>query len=73
MPNWYKEKRSRFERNIVYNFLIHAGVSSSNAQRMRDWSIGHIVKYLSSRGDENENSDRLKRAGSIEIQSSRDS
>lgn len=49
MPHWYKEKRTTEERNSIYIFLKLAGYTTSEAKRMRDWSMNHIKLNISVR------------------------
>ena len=43
---YIKEERTKRERKMIYKILRRYGISVSNAQRMRDWSLGHIERYL---------------------------
>lgn len=45
-PNWYKEKRSKKSRKIIYNFLRVMGFDVETAIRVRDWSNEHIRSFV---------------------------
>jgi len=48
MPHWYKEKRSNFQNNVIYNFLRLCKYPPSQAKRMMYWSIPHIKLKIAS-------------------------
>jgi len=50
LPHWHKEKRSKKERRQIYQKLRKLGLTSYQAQRIRDWSDGHIELFLKSNG-----------------------
>ena len=40
------QTQTREERQVKYKFLRIAGCNISQARRMRDWTISHIILYL---------------------------
>ncbi len=46
LPHWYKEKRTKKHRRVVYNFLRLMGFEIYAAKRARDWSNSHIRRFI---------------------------
>lgn len=42
------KQQTPHERRTKYNFLRYSGVSSQMAERMRDWTLSHILQLLNS-------------------------
>jgi len=45
---WHKELRTKEERRAIYNELRALGYPPHIAQRVRDWSRGHIELFIKS-------------------------
>lgn len=43
---WYKEKRTKEERKIIYQQLRALGIPPDWTRRVRDWSDNHIEQFI---------------------------
>ena len=46
LPHWYREKRSKLHRKIIYQFLKLMGIRTCAARAVRDWSNNHIKIFI---------------------------
>lgn len=52
MPHWYSKKRRKESRRAIYMVLRMSGFSTKQCMQIRDWSIFHIVLFLTTRIEE---------------------
>jgi hypothetical protein len=45
-PNFINGKQTKSERKIKYYFLRIAGARAGQAEKMKDWTFGHIIIWL---------------------------
>ena len=44
--HWVKERHGKRSRRVKYAFLRECGLSRDDADRLKDWTHNHIIKYL---------------------------
>lgn len=44
--SFINSKQTPEQRRVKYNFIHDCGFSTEEARKMRDWTHGHIVRYL---------------------------
>lgn len=49
LDNWHKEKRTKIQRNGIYNFLRLCGFDRKVSHRVKDWRMSKIVLYIFTR------------------------
>jgi len=46
LSNWYSKKRTKVERNSIYNFLRLCGFDRLTSHKVKDWRMSKIVLYI---------------------------
>jgi hypothetical protein len=46
LPHWVNARQTKEERRLKYRMVRDKGFSSYKAQRLKDWTLNHVKKFL---------------------------